>query len=346
MEKIRIAFFDAKDYDRDSFVKASEDREFEINYFETRLTEATVRLAEGCDAVCVFVNDDINPAVIDALVEMNVKLVALRCAGYNNVDVKYAYKKIHIVRVPAYSPYAVAEHAMALLLTSIRRIHKAYIRTKDFNFSLNGLTGFDLHGKTVGVVGTGKIGRIFIDICRGFGMNVIAYDKFPAKDSGIEYVSLEELWGRADIISFHCPLTDENYHMVDAKSIAMMKKGVVLINTSRGALIDAEALVEGIKQRKVGAACLDVYEEESNVFFHDYSNHIVDDDTLARLISMPNVIVTSHQAFLTAEALTNIADTTLANVVEFFEQEYSRNEVCYKCPEVEHCDQKHEKKCF
>ena len=346
MEKIRIAFFDAKDYDRNSFVKASENREFEISYFETRLTEDTCRLAEGYDVVCVFVNDDINPKVIDALVDMKVKLIALRCAGYNNVDVKYAYKKIHIVRVPAYSPYAVAEHAMALLLTSIRRIHKAYIRTKDFNFSLNGLTGFDLHGKTVGVVGTGKIGRIFIDICRGFGMHVIAYDKFPAKDSGIEYVTLEELWERSDIISFHCPLTDENYHMVNADSIGRMKKGVVLINTSRGALIDAEALVEGIKQRKVGAACLDVYEEESNVFFHDYSNHIVDDDTLARLISMPNVIVTSHQAFLTEEALTNIADTTLANVVEFFEKAYSVNEVCYKCPEVERCKQEHEKKCF
>ena len=346
METIRIAFFDAKDYDKNSFIKASENRGFEIKYYETRLTEATCRLAEGCDAVCVFVNDDINANVIDALVEMNVKLIALRCAGYNNVDVKYAYKKIHIVRVPAYSPYAVAEHAIALLLTSIRRIHKAYIRTKDFNFSLNGLTGFDLHGKTVGVVGTGKIGRIFIDICRGFGMNVIAYDKFPAAGSGIEYVSLDELWERSDIISFHCPLTDENYHMVDAASIGKMKKGVVLINTSRGALIDAEALVEGIKQRKVGAACLDVYEEESNVFFHDYSNHIVDDDTLARLISMPNVIVTSHQAFLTEEALTNIADTTLANVVEFFDQAYSRNEVCYKCPEVNNCKQEHDKKCF
>lgn len=346
MSKRKIAFFDAKDYDRNSFIKASEGGEYEITYFETRLTERTCRLAEGYDAVCVFVNDDINKTVIDELVKMNVKLIALRCAGYNNVDVEYAYGKIHIVRVPAYSPYAVAEHAMALLLTSIRRIHKAYIRTRDFNFSLNGMTGFDLHGKTVGVVGTGKIGRIFIDICRGFGMHVIAYDKFPAKDSGIEYVSIDELWERSDIISFHCPLTDENYHMVDAETIGKMKKGVVLINTSRGALIDSEALLEGIKMRKVGAACLDVYEEESNVFFHDYSNHIVDDDTLARLISMPNVIVTSHQAFLTEEALTNIADTTLQNVAEFFNQEYCRNEVCYKCPEVETCKQQHDKKCF
>ncbi|MCR4688096.1 MAG: 2-hydroxyacid dehydrogenase [Saccharofermentans sp.] len=343
---MKIAFFDAKDYDKNSFIEANKNGDFEITFLETRLTSDTYKLAEGHDVVCVFVNDDISSEVIDSLASMGIKLVALRCAGYNNVDIKYAYEKIHVVRVPAYSPYAVAEHAMALLLTSIRRIHKAYIRTRDFNFSLNGLTGFDLHGKTVGVVGTGKIGRIFIDICRGFGMNVIAYDKFPAADSGIEYVSLDELWERSDIISFHCPLTDENRHMVNAGSIAKMKKGVALINTSRGALIDSEALLEGIKQRKIGAACLDVYEEESNVFFHDYSNHIVNDDTLARLISMPNVIVTSHQAFLTNEALTNIADTTLANIKEFFEKDTCTNEVCYKCDKVATCKQTHDKKCF
>ena len=318
MVKLKIAFFDAKEYDKQSFIDANTDNEFEITYLETRLTEDTCKLAEGYDVVCVFVNDDVNRAVIDKLYEAGIKLIALRCAGYNNVDIEAAYGKIHIVRVPAYSPYAVAEHAMALLLTSIRRIHKAYIRTKDFNFSLNGLTGFDLHGKTVGVIGTGKIGRVFVDICRGFGMKVIAYDKYPASDAGIEYVELDELWEKSDIISFHCPLTDENRHMVNADSISKMKKGVVLINTSRGALIDADALVDGIKARRIGAACLDVYEEESNVFFHDYSNHIVNDDTLARLISMPNVIVTSHQAFLTNEALANIADTSLENVREFF----------------------------
>ena len=322
MGKIKVAFFDAKEYDKQSFMDSNKDDEFEILYLETRLSEDTCKLADGYDVVCVFVNDDVNSVVIDKLAAMGVKLIALRCAGYNNVDIEYAYGKIHIVRVPAYSPYAVAEHAMALLLTSIRRIHKAYIRTKDFNFSLNGLTGFDLHGKTVGVVGTGKIGRIFIDICRGFGMHVIAY------------------------ISFHCPLTDENRHMVNAESIAKMKKGVALINTSRGALIDSEALLEGIKQRQIGAACLDVYEEESNVFFHDYSNHIVNDDVLARLISMPNVIVTSHQAFLTNEALANIADTTLDNVREFFERDTCTNEVCYKCGKLAQCEQKHEKKCF
>ena len=208
MSKIKIAFFDAKDYDENSFDKANAEGKYDIRYFDTKLSEDTCKLAEGADVVCIFVNDMVNEAVIDKLVAMNIKLIALRCAGYNNVNIEYAYGKIHVVRVPAYSPYAVAEHAMALLMTSVRRIHKAYNRTKDFNFSLSGLTGFDLHGKTVGVVGTGKIGRIFVDICNGFGMHVIAYDKFPAKDSGIEYVSLEELWKQSDIISFHCPLTD------------------------------------------------------------------------------------------------------------------------------------------
>ncbi len=346
MEKIRIAFFDAKDYDRDSFDQAADRERFDIRYYETRLTKETCALADGCQAVCVFVNDDVDAGVIGELEKRDVRLVALRCAGYNNVDIQQAYGRIHVVRVPAYSPYAVAEHAMALLLTSIRRIHKAYIRTRDFNFSLSGMTGFDLNGKTVGVVGTGKIGRVFIQICRGFGMQVIAYDKFPAPDSGIEYVTLDELWQRSDIISFHCPLTDENRHMVNADTIARMKKGVVLINTSRGGLIDSEALVEGIKSRQIGAACLDVYEEEANVFFHDYSGHIVDDDTLARLISMPNVILTSHQAFLTKEALGNIAQTTLKNIEDFLQNGMSPNEICYKCPKVAQCDQKHGEKCF
>ena len=325
--KTGIAFFDAKDYDIASFDEANKDGEFEIKYFDTKLTPDTVKLAKGYDAVCVFVNDTVNKKVINALTKKGVRLVALRCAGFNNVDIKQAAGQLGVVRVPAYSPYAVAEHAMSLLLTSIRRIHKAYIRTKDFNFSLNGLLGFDLHGKTVGVVGTGKIGRVFIDICRGFGMNVIAYDKFPANDSGIDYVDLKEIWKKSDIISFHCPLTDDTYHMVDEKSIRAMKKGVVLVNTSRGALIDADALLEGIRKRKIGAACLDVYEEEADVFFEDRSGHIFEDDTLARLISMPNVIVTSHQAFLTQEALTNIAQTTLSNIREYLATGICKNEV-------------------
>ncbi len=346
MGRTKIAFFDAKEYDIASFENANADGAYEIKFFETKLSADTVNLASGYDVVCVFVNDAVDAEVIDALVSYGVKLIALRCAGYNNVDIEHAFGRIHVVRVPAYSPYAVAEHAMALLLTSIRRIHKAYIRTRDFNFSLNNLTGFDLHGKTAGVVGTGKIGRIFADICKGFGMNVIAFDKFPANGSGLEYVELDEIWKRADIISFHCPLTDETRHMVNADTIAKMKKGVVLINTSRGALIDSEALLEGIKDRQVGAACLDVYEEESDVFFHDFSGHIIEDDTLARLISMPNVIVTSHQAFLTKEALTNIAETTLSNVSQFFGEGRCDNELCYKCEKVGGCPQEHKKPCF
>lgn len=324
---MKVAFFDTKAYDMPSFEKFGAENDISFKFYETKLTEDTAELARDCEAVCVFVNDTVNAAVIDKLSELGVKTLALRCAGYNNVDIKYAMGKLRVVSVPAYSPYAVAEHAIALLLTSIRRIHKAYIRTRDFNFSLSGLTGFDLHGKTVGVVGTGKIGRIFIDICRGFGMNVIAYDKFPAKDSGIEYTDLDDLFRRSDIISFHCPLTDETYHMIDGEAIEKLKKGVVIINTSRGALIDAEALLEGIKARKIGAACLDVYEEEADVFFQDFSGHIIADDTLARLISMPNVIVTSHQAFLTEEALSNIAETTVNNLVKCRSGEKCENEL-------------------
>ena len=324
---MKVAFFDTKTYDMPSFEKFGKENDICFKFYETKLNEDTAELARDCEAACVFVNDTVNASVIDRLCELGVKVLALRCAGYNNVDINYAKGKLRVVSVPAYSPYAVAEHAMALLLTSIRRIHKGYIRTRDFNFSLNGLTGFDLHGKTMGVVGTGKIGRIFINICRGFGMNVIAYDKFPAKDSNIEYVELDELFSRSDIISFHCPLTDETYHMIDSESISKLKKGVVIINTSRGALIDAEALLEGIKARKIGAACLDVYEEEADVFFQDFSGHIIADDTLARLISMPNVIVTSHQAFLTEEALSNIAETTVRNLIACHNGEECANEL-------------------
>ena len=324
---MKVAFFDTKSYDIPSFEKFGTENDIRFKFYETKLNEDTAELARDCYAACVFVNDTVNAAVIDRLCALGVKVLALRCAGYNNVDINYAKDKLKVVSVPAYSPYAVAEHAMALLLTSIRRIHKGYIRTRDFNFSLNGLTGFDLHGKTIGVVGSGKIGRIFINICRGFGMNVIAYDKFPIKDSDIEYVELDELFSRSDIISFHCPLTDETYHMIDEKSINKLKKGVVIINTSRGALIDAEALLEGIKARKIGAACLDVYEEEADVFFQDFSGHIIADDTLARLISMPNVIVTSHQAFLTEEALSNIAETTVSNLIACYNGDECANEL-------------------
>lgn len=338
---MKIAFFDAKSYDRPSFEKYGELYGIKFKFFETRLNADTVELANGFDGACAFVNDTVDAPVIDKLCEMGVRVLALRCAGFNNVDVRHAFGKLHILRVPAYSPYAVAEHAIALLLTSIRRIHKAYIRSKDFNFSLNGLTGFDLHGKTVGVIGTGKIGRVFVDICRGFGMKVLAYDKFPSSDleesGAARYVDLDELFRESDVISLHCPLTDETYHIINEESIKLCKKGVVLINTSRGALVDAEALLAGIKSRKVGAACLDVYEEESELFFEDNSGHIMEDDVLARLISMPNVIVTSHQAFLTEEALENIAETTVKNLVALEKDGECPNELCYRGGEAQDC---------
>ena len=347
MQPLKIAFFDAKPYDKASFDKYGAEYGVKFKYYETKLNEDTVELARGSDGVCAFVNDTINAEVIDRLVDMNINILALRCAGFNNVDMSYAYKKIHVLRVPAYSPYAVAEHTMALLLTSIRRIHKAYIRSRDFNFSLAGMTGFDLHGKTVGVIGTGRIGRVFIDICRGFGMKILAYDKFPAPnlDNGdtVKYVELDQLFAESDIISLHCPLTEETHHIIDESALEKCKKGVVVLNTSRGALVDAEALLNGIKSRQVGAACLDVYEEESDLFFEDNSGHIMEDDTLARLISMPNVIVTSHQAFLTEEALENIASTTVGNIVGYKTTGQCPNEICHRNESAEDCK---DKKCF
>ena len=314
---MKLAFFDTKSYDVPGFDRYAGPAGIEIKYFQPSLNEDTVSLAAGFDAVCVFVNDTVNAKVVDSLYRLGVKVIALRCAGFNNVDIKACYEKLRIFRVPAYSPHAVAEHAMALLLTINRRTHKAYIRTKDFNFSLQGLAGFDLYGKTVGIIGTGKIGRVFADICKGFGMHILAYDKFPAPDTGLHYVTLAELFAQSDIISLHCPLTEDTRHIINASSIAQMKKGVILLNTSRGALINTEDLIQGIKDKKVGAACLDVYEEEGDIFYEDLSGHIVQDDKLVRLIAMPNVIVTSHQAFLTNEALDNIAQTTINNLSRF-----------------------------
>ena len=344
---MKIAFFDAKPYDMPGFDHFSAGTGLEIKYFETKLNEDTVSLAAGFDGVCVFVNDIVNETVINRLHELGVKVIALRCAGFNNVDTRAAFGKIHVFRVPAYSPYAVAEHAMALLLTINRRTHKAYIRTREFNFSLAGLAGFDLHGKTVGLIGTGKIGRIFGDICKGFGMNILAYDKFPNPGAGLDYVELEELFEKSDIISLHCPLTEETHHMINADSIARMKQGVVIVNTSRGGLVDTDTLIEGIKSKQVGAACLDVYEEEGDLFYEDYSGHIVRDDKLVRLIAMPNVIVTSHQAFLTEEALSNIAETTVDNLVTFFDGVPNpETEVCYRCPRKDDCRKERQEKCF
>lgn len=323
---IAVAMFDTKPYDEASFEKIRKDN-VQITYFPVKLTKNTVMLAAGKDAVCTFVNDRVDKEVIDKLSELGVKLIALRCAGFDSVDIGACNEKIKVVRVPAYSPEAVAEHAMALLLTSVRRIHKAYNRTRDFNFSLNDLVGFNLKGKTVGVVGTGKIGRAFIDICNGFGMNVLAYDLYPAEGIKAEYVAIDEIFEKSDIISLHCPLTEDNRHMINAGAIERMKKGVIIVNTSRGGLINAKDMLEGLKSRKIGGACIDVYEEEGDLFFNDKSGHILDDDIMARLLSMPNVIVTSHQAFLTEEALENIADTTLNNIVMYFEEGKLENEV-------------------
>ncbi len=324
---MKVAFFDAKPYDKPSFERYGEAAGLRFKFYETKLTEDTVALARGCEGICAFVNDEVSAPVIDRLMEMGCRFIALRCAGYNNVDLSYLGDKMPVFHVPAYSPHSVAEHAMAMLLTSIRRIHKAYIRTRDFNFSLNGMTGFDLHGKTVGVVGTGKIGRCFIDICRGFGMRVLAYDKFPADLPDVEYVDTDTLFRESDIISLHCPLTKETYHMIDDTAIRKMKSRAMIINTSRGALIDAEDLLTAIKERRIGGACLDVYEEESDIFFEDFSNHIVADDILTRLISMPNVIVTSHQAFLTEEALDSIAETTVQNIAGYLKDGTLQNQV-------------------
>lgn len=326
-QKVKIAVFDAKKTDIDYFNAANYNEKYEINFFGEKLNPQTVRLAAGYDVVCIFTNDIADEAVLTKLAGEGVKLVALRCAGYNNVDLAAAHKKIPVVNVPSYSPYSVAEHAMAMLLTSVRRIHKAYNRTKEFNFDIDDLVGFELHGKTVGVIGTGKIGKKFINICKGFGMKVIAYDKFPDEKSNIDYVDKEDLFKESDIISIHCPLTNLTKHIINKNSISKMKKGVVIINTSRGGLVDSDALLEGLLSKKIGAVCLDVYEDESNIFFHDLSNHIMRDDVLARLLSMPNVIITSHQAFLTDEALKNIADTTFKNINEFFTTGVCKNEL-------------------
>lgn len=326
MEK--IAFFDTKPYDRIWFDKLN--TEYDIKYIDYKLTPDTAAAARGCKAAVAFVNDTINSETIDELCSAGVRLIAMRCAGYNNVDLRYAKDKIDIVRVPVYSPYAVAEHTMALLLTLNRKIHKAFIRTRDFNFSLNGLIGFDLHGKTAGVIGTGQIGRIFINICRGFGMDVIAYDPYPAKDTDIEYVPLDRLFAGSDVISLHCPLTSDTRYIINESSLAKMKDGVVILNTSRGQLIDSDALLQALKDKKVRGAGLDVYEEETSIFFEDYSSTIIGDDVLALLVSMPNVIMTSHQAFLTDEALQKIAEVTLENLNAFFNGDELKNAVVYE----------------
>lgn len=317
----KIAFFGAKPYDIASFDKVNEKYNYDIRYYKGHLNPNNVVLTQDTDVVCIFVNDTADAAVIDAMVNNGVKLLALRCAGFNNVDLKAAKGKLPVVRVPAYSPYAVAEYSLALMLSLNRKIHRAYWRTRDGNFSLNGLIGFDMHGKTIGIIGTGKIAKILIRLLKGFGMRILAYDLYPdmkfAEEEGISYVTLDELYRESDIISLHCPLTDQTKYMIDKDSIDKMKKGVMIINTGRGQLINTNDLIEGLKEKKIAAAGLDVYEEEGEYFYEDKSDKIIDDDVLARLLSFNNVIVTSHQAFFTKEALHNIAETTLQNIEDF-----------------------------
>ncbi|MFA9463761.1 MAG: 2-hydroxyacid dehydrogenase [Velocimicrobium sp.] len=345
---MKIIFYDTKPYDKEWFEEKNNGR-YEIEYLETKLNRKTAKLAEGYEGVVAFVNDSIDEKVIDVLYNLGVKIIAMRCAGFNNVDMKAAYGKVHVVRVPAYSPYSVAEHAMALLLCINRKIHKSYNRTRENNFTLAGLTGFDLHGKTIGVVGTGKIGAVFIEICKGFGMKVLAYDMYPNKSLEVDYVSKEELFAQSDIISLHCPLTEQTFHLIDSNALELMKDGVVLINTSRGQLIKKEDLLAGLKSKKIKAAGLDVYEEEAEYFFEDYSNEIIDDDILSLLVSMPNVILTSHQAFLTKEALESIAETTFKNLDDYQSGARLENEICYYATsEKKHnpCTKKVSGRCF
>ncbi|OHD56523.1 MAG: hydroxyacid dehydrogenase [Spirochaetes bacterium GWF1_51_8] len=345
----KIAFFDTKPYDEESFDVVNREFGFSIKYHKSRLGADTAILTKGYPIVCAFVNDTIDRAVTDELYGQGVRLIAMRCAGYNNIDLKAVYGKIHVVRVPAYSPYAVAEHAAGLILSLNRKIHKAYYRTRDNNFNINGFLGFDMYGKTAGVIGTGKIGRVLIDILKGFKMHVLAYDPFPnttaAQEQGFEYVDLDTIYKKSDIISLHCPLSKETQHLIDAVAIDKMKEGVMIINTSRGALIDTAALIEGLKAKRIGSAGLDVYEEESEYFFEDFSGGIIDDDILARLLTFPNVLVTSHQAFFTREALSNIAHTTLQNIKDFIDGKPLTNEICYQCG-AETCNKKANGKCF
>lgn len=319
---MKITFYDTHSFEKEVFKEANKKYDFEIEFLDTRLTEKTAALSKGSEIVCSFVNDKINKSCINVLSEIGIKMIALRSAGFNHVDIAAAAeKKLIVTRVPGYSPYAVAEFAVGLLLTLNRKIHRAHTRIRELNFSLDGLVGFDLHGKTVGLIGAGKIGRVMANIMTGFGCNVlivdIKKDKDLEKESLITYTDLETLCRKSDIISLHVPLTSGTHHIIDHERIEMMKEGVFIINTGRGALIDSKALIDGLKSTKIGGAALDVYEEEEEVFFHDLSDKILKDDVLARLLTFPNVIITSHQAFLTKEALSNIAQSTLLSIFEY-----------------------------
>ena len=331
MKKTRIIFFDIKDYDREFFEKYGKNYNYEMSFFKSRLSLENVHLTKGYDVVCAFTNDDIGKETIDAMAENGVRLLAMRCAGFNNVSLKDIHNRFKVVRVPAYSPHAIAEYTVGLILAVNRKINKAYVRTREGNFSINGLMGVDLYGKTAGIIGTGKIGQILIKILRGFDMKVIAYDLFPnqkiADELGFEYVSLDELYANSDIISLNCPLTKETQYMINRRSMLKMKDGVILVNTGRGQLIDSADLVEALKDKKVGAVALDVYEEEENYFFQDKSTQVIEDDILGRLLSFYNVLITSHQAYFTKEAVEAITVTTLNNIKDFVEGKPLVNEV-------------------
>ncbi len=348
-KNIRIDFFDTKPYDRKSFEEMNRHYGFNLVFHETRIAPDTASIAAGADAVCVFANGDLGAETVDILAGCGVRLIALRCAGYNNVDLPAACSRMGVVRVPEYSPYAVAEYALSLLLCLNRSLHRAFCRVRENNFSINGLLGFDLHGKTVGIIGTGKIGRTFAGILQGFGVRILAYDLYPDADAAaglnLEYVELEQLYRESDVISLHCPLTPDNRHMINRTALGLMKHGVMIINTSRGKLIDTAALIEALKSGKAGAAGLDVYEEETDYFFEDCSDCAVQDDVLARLMTFPNVIITSHQAFFTREAITNIARITLENVRIFFESGEMPNGICNHCSggRCRHCKKVHGK---
>ncbi|MFZ4538574.1 2-hydroxyacid dehydrogenase [Propionivibrio sp.] len=328
---MKIAVFSAKRYDRDFLNAANASAGHKLRYFDDPLDLETVALAAGCEAVCIFVNDTADADVLEALAAGGTRLVALRCTGFNNVDLKAAERLgLKVVRVVTYSPYSVAEHAVALLQAINRKIHRAYNRTRDSNFALDGLMGFDLHGKTVAVVGTGKIGRVFARIMLGFGCEVIGYDKFPSPEFealGARYAKVGEIGETADIISLHCPLTPETHYIVNAETLARAKRGALLINTSRGGLIDTEAAIEALKSGQLGGLALDVYEQEADLFFRDLSSTIVSDDVFQRLLSFPNVIVTGHQAFFTEEAITTISETTIQSVTEFADGQPLSNEI-------------------
>ena len=328
---MKIAMFSARSYDIKYFDPLLKENNVECKFFDTQLTAQTAQLAHGCDAVCGFVNDELSKEVLTKLSELGIKAIAMRCAGFNNVDI-YAAKELGltVVRVPAYSPQAVAEHGIALIMSLNRRIHKAYARTRDANFSLEGLVGFNLSGKTVGIIGTGKIGVAIMAILKGFGCDILAFDPYKSDAAlalGAKYVELDELYAKSDVISLHCPLMDDNHHLLNKASFDKMKDGVMIINTSRGGLLSAPDAITALKSGRIGALGLDVYEEEESLFFGDHSDEIIEDDTFRRLSACHNVVFTGHQAFLTREALTSIADTTIQNLLTFSKGEVSGNEV-------------------